>query len=187
MGWKAAQEAYAGYAAVWANPVWQQGLRVAIGLYISANKPNPLENAIIAAQSGLELLGWLHFVEGRRVTAPDWNNRTQYPAHRKIRELLGLANVDPAIPARLTRLAGLNQAWRDGPHLVAGVRNQLVHPTRARGRVGWPPEVLFEAWLLASQYLELGLLYTMDVRSPVRNRLNPNVGTGFVEKPPWVP
>lgn len=183
-GWKAAQEAYAGYAALWVDPVWQQGLRVAIGLYISANKPSPLENAIIAAQSGLELLGWLQLVEGRRVAAPVWTDPRQYPAHRKMRELLGLANVDPAIPARLTKLPGLNQAWRDGPDVVAGVRNQLVHPTRARGRVGWQPEVLFETWLLASWYLELGLLHAMDVRNAVRNRLDPNVATGRVEKPP---
>lgn len=183
--WASAQEAFVGYMSRWSDPAWQQGLRVAIGQYISSNKPNPIEGAIISAQSGLELLAWLHLVEDRRaVRAPDWDRRR---GDWKIRELLRLAKIDPMVPPGLSRLLRLNPSWKDGPDVIAGVRNDLVHPTRAGGRVGWPSEVLLDAWLLASRYLELVLLFSIGVTGPIRNRLNPNVWVGSVEKPPWTP
>jgi hypothetical protein len=167
----------------WNDPVWKSGLRVAIGQYLSANKPNPVESAIIAAQSGLELLAWLHLVEERHsVHSPDWDRRR---ADWKVRELLKLAKVDLAIPKRLTRLTGLSSSWKDGPAVVAGLRNELVHPRRKRDRVSQPGSVLLDAWLLASRYLELSLLYSLGVTSSIRDRLNTNTLTGSVSSPPW--
>jgi hypothetical protein len=130
-----------------------------------------VENAIIAAQSGLELLGWLQFVEARNVSAADWNDPRLYPAHKKIRELLGLASVNADIPARFASLMGLDPSWRDGPSVVAGVRNRLVHPKNVAGRVGWPTPVLVDTWLLSTHYLELSLLYALGVQSLIRDRL----------------
>jgi hypothetical protein len=185
--WAATQEAYRGYTTLWADPVWQQSLRVGIGQYITANKPNPVENAIIAAQSGLELLGWLQFVEARNVSAADWNDPRLYPAHKKIRELLGLASVNADIPVRFASLMGLDPSWRDGPSVVAGVRNRLVHPKNVAGRVGWPTPVLIDTWLLSTHYLELSLLYAMGVQSLIRDRLGRERGVGATLKPPWAP
>lgn len=182
--WESAQEAYKGYMSLWSQSEWQQGLPVAIGLYMSANKPNPIETAIIAAQTGLELLGWLCFVETRKIPASHWRGTT-YPAHRKIRQLLALANVDPGIPSRLTSLPALNRQWNDGPAVVSGVRNRLVHPRHANGRIGWPAKVLVETWLLATYYLELVLLQVLGVKGGIRNRLAENHWTGSTVKPPW--
>lgn len=167
--------------------MWQQGLRVGIGQYITANRPNPVESAIIVAQSGLELLGWLQFVESGRVSSSDWNDPRLYPAHKKIRELIALASVNPAVPARFASLIGLDPSWRDGPAVVAGVRNRLVHPRSAGGRVGWPASILIDAWLLSSYYLELSLLHAMGVQSPIRDRLGSSPHVGATVKPPWVP
>jgi hypothetical protein len=146
-----------------------------------------VENAIIAAQSGLELLGWLQFVEAGTVNAGHWNNSRLYPAHKKIRELLGLANVNSAIPARFASLMGLDPSWRDGPSVVAGVRNRLVHPKNVAGRVGWPTPVLIDTWLLSTHYLELSLLYAMGVQSPIRDRLGREQSVGLTVKPSWAP
>jgi len=185
--WGAAQEAYAGYARLCADPVWEQGLRVAIGQYVTANKPNPLETAILVAQSGLELLGWLQFVESHQVLERDWRNRRKYPAERKIRNLLQLGNIDLSIPPQLASLQNLVRSWRDGPAVVAGVRNRLAHPRSASGKVGWPGQVLVDTWLLISRYLELALLHAMDVRSGIRDRLGSSQWTGVTANPPWVP
>jgi hypothetical protein len=185
--WGAAQEAYTGFTRLWADPVWQQGLRVALGQYVTANKPNPLETAIVVAQSGLELLGWLQFVESSKVHDQDWRNARRYPAERKIRNLLQLGNVDLSIPPQLASLRNLDSSWRDGPAVVAGVRNRLAHPRSASGKVGWPGQVLVDTWLLISRYLELALLHAMDVRSGIRNRLGSSQWTGATANPPWVP
>jgi hypothetical protein len=41
------------------------------------------------------------------------------------------------------------------------------------GSSSWSGEVLADAWLLSSRYLELALLHRMGVESPIRDRLNP--------------
>jgi hypothetical protein len=182
--WGAAQEAYGGYMRLWVNPAWQQGLRVAIGHYITANRPNPIETAIVAAQSGLELLGWLSFVESRHTTQKVWRNLN---AADKIRRLLRLGTVDLSIPGQLSSLVGLDSAWKDGPAVIVGVRNKLTHPRQSEGRVSWPGQVLVDAWLLISRYLELALLHAMDVRSGIRDRLGSSHWAGATVNPPWVP
>jgi hypothetical protein len=176
-----------GYVQLCANPVWRQGLRVAVGQYVTANTPSPGEIAIMAAQSGLELLGWLRFVESGTVLPKDWADRRKWPAHKKIRDLLGLATVSTKVPTQLASLVGLDPSWRDGPDVVAGVRNRLVHPRVVGGTVGWPRPVLTDVWLLASSYLEMALLHATGVVSPVRDRLDPRRWTGSTTKPPWVP
>lgn len=185
--WAAAQEACEGYFALSALPEWRAGLRVAIGQFISANRPSPVEIAVIAAQLGLELLGWLRLVETGRVKEADWNNHNRYPASRRIRELLALGKVDTSIPSSLSSLVGLDPNWRDGPAVVAGVRNRLVHPRHlGAGVVGWDGGVLADAWLLSSRYLELSLLHALGVRSEIRNRLAESQWTGSTALPPWV-
>ncbi len=180
--WTAAQEAYDGYATLWPRPDWQQGLRVLVGLYVTANRSSGIETAIIAAQSGLELLGWLRFVETRRIGAKSW--RAMH-ADDKIRRLLGLGKVDLSIPSRTPALVGLDRSWRDGPSVVAGVRNRLVHPRRTGASVSWSPDVLAEAWLLSSRYLELALLHALGVASGVRDRLAASPYAGAIAIPPW--
>jgi hypothetical protein len=186
--WESVAQAYQGFARRCANPLWRQALRIAIGQYVTANHPSPLEPAIMAAQSGLELMGWLRLVESRIVRKRDWLSMSTYPASRKIGELLGRGSVDLAIPSQLSALVGLDPNWTTGPEVVAGVRNRLVHPRRTKRGVGWDPDVLFDAWLLASSYLELALLQTFHVRGPIRNRiLSPSVWVGATVAPPWVP
>jgi hypothetical protein len=182
---QAMKEAFSGYRNLWGQAHWQQGLRTAVGLYVTANRPDPMEVAIIAAQSGLELLGWLTFVETNRVAPNVWRDSTKYPAHKKIRDLLMEGAMDPKLPRRLKSLSRLDPSWTDGPQVIAGVRNRLVHPRRAAGSVAWPTEVLTDAWRLSSRYLELVLLHSLGVTSNIRDRLG-SPWIGATVKPPWV-
>lgn len=149
----------------------------------------------MAAQSGLELLGWLRFVESNKIPAREWTNSRSYPATRKISELLRLANVDLAVPPSLSSLLSLNRQWRDGPTVVAGVRNRLVHPSRAHGRVGWSGSVLVEAWILAVRYLEFALLHALGgeerYQGPPRkesmDRIDSKPAVGFSVEAPFEP
>ena len=183
IGWSAAQEAFVGFLAEWDEPFTNSMMRTAVGQYVSANHPDPVEVAIVVAQSGLELLGWTAFVESGAVTKKAWN---KMPAVNKIAKLLELINADIDIPEVVANLRGLDSNWRSGPAAVAGARNRLVHPSRKADNSSWPGEVLVDAWLLSSRYLELALLHRMGVQSPIRSRLSPNVMTGSVAPPPWM-
>lgn len=185
--WGAAREAFEGFMAGWRDEFMRTVLRTAVGQYVSANRPSPVEQAIIAAQSGLELLGWVRLVEGGQISASDWRNPVTTPAAKKIRMLLDLAGIDPGIPQSFTALHRLDPNWSSGPEVVAGVRNRLVHPRKVSGQVGWPYEVLIEAWLLVSRYLELCLLHLLGVTSGVRDRLSSDVWVGSIKAPPWAP
>ena len=171
----------------WRDEFMQAVLKIAVGQYVSANWPNPVEQAIVAAQSGLELLGWVRFVEGGEVSAPDRRDLAKIPAPKKLQMLLDIGGIDPSIPPSLTALPGLDPNWSSGPGVVVGVRNRLVHPRKKSGQVSWTHDVLIEVWLLASRYLELCLLHLLGVTSGVRDRLNSDVWVGSIKAPPWAP
>lgn len=181
--WSTAQQAFKTFAAEWRDPFGQAVMKTAIGQYVSANTPNPVEVAIMVSQSGLELLGWAEFVETGMVREDDWTRRMN--ASEKIGRLLDLCSMNRDIPPSLSALVGLDSNWRTGPDVVAGVRNRLVHPRRKNGAVSWRPQVLVEAWMLVSHYLEWVLLRRLSVSGEIRNRLNQDAWAGTVETPPW--
>jgi hypothetical protein len=178
----AAQQAFRGFMTNWATPFTNSVMRVGIGTYVTANNPNPVETAIITAQSGLELLGWLRFVESGKTGRDDWKRKG---ASEKITDLLRLGSIDTSIPTETSALIGLLPDWKTGPQVVAGVRNRLVHPSQRDSNAGWSGEVLADAWLLSSRYLELCLLHLLGVEAPIRDRLGASQFTGSVAPPPW--
>ena len=127
----------------------------------------------------------------RSARTPPWPNRGRLAERQLGRRQLGCytgvieGNIDPAIPRKLRTLVNLDPNWKDGPAVIAGIRNRLVHPRRAAGFVAWPPEVLADAWRLSSLYLELVLLHALGVRSKIRDRLG-STRLGATVKPPWV-
>jgi hypothetical protein len=184
--WASVAEAFDGFMRRCQDPLWRHAIRVAVGQYASANHPSPVESAIMAAQSGLELMGWLQLVETGKVGKKDWQNMSAYPASRKITELLSLGSIDLAIPTSLRRLVGLNPQWKNGPAVVAGVRNRLVHPRRSSRGVHWDGATMADAWLLSSSYLELAILHALGITGPIRNRiLSPSPWVGSTISPPW--
>ena len=68
--------------------------------------------------------------------------------------------------------------WRDGPKALAGVRNQLVHPSTHQGLP------YYDAWRLAEWYVELVLLHMLSVQGEYTCRSKHRwVGVG--ERVPW--
>jgi hypothetical protein len=181
--WDAAKEAFITFMAQWRDPFERSVLKTGIGQYVSANKPSPVELAIMVAQSGLELLGWVEFVETGKIAKEAWKH--SLTAANKMERLLQLGRIDTKIPNRLGSLVGLDSNWHSGPDVVAGVRNILVHPRKKDGALGWQGDVLTDAWMLATHYLERTLLRRLGVSKRIRSRLNPSPYVGAVEDPPW--
>ncbi len=165
--WSLAARAFREYDRLWQDPAWNQGLKVVIGFFLAANRPRPLETAIAAAQSGLELLGWLRLVESGDIDDEVWTSPA-YSGARKVRGVLELAQIDPAIPHEYRSLARLDESWDDGPSVVAGVRNQLVHPRMRDGRIGPTMTTLRQTRKLSRQYLEDCILDLLKVKLPKR-------------------
>jgi hypothetical protein len=163
--WPLAAKAFSEYARLWKNPVWNQGLKVVIAFYLAANRPRPLETAIASAQSGLELLGWLRLVETGEVDEDKWTS-FGYSGAEKIRRVLALARIDPAIPHEFRSLSRLDALWEDGPAVVAGVRNQLVHPRMRNGRLGPTLSTLMQTRMMSRGYLEDCILDVLKVKRP---------------------
>ncbi len=154
--WMKAANVFPEYFRLWSDPVWNQGLKNVIAFYVSANRPKPLELALTSAHAGLELLGWLRLVHSGSLKESDWKNH--YPAARKVRELLELDEIDPEIPPVYPGLRRLNPKWKDGPAVIAGIRNQLAHPRVQKENKNQKYRNLLHSWLLARSYLEQSLL-----------------------------
>lgn len=163
--WPVAARAFQEYDRLWKDPVWNQGLKMVIAFYLSANRPRPTETAIASAQSGLELLAWLRLVETGEVEEEQWTSLA-YSGARKVRGVLNLAQIDPAIPHAYRNLARLDPSWEDGPAVVAGVRNQLVHPRMRNGRIGPTLTTLLQTRMLSRGYLEDCILDVLKVKRP---------------------
>lgn len=117
--WGAAQEAFKGFMAEWGDEFGQAVLRTAVGQYVTANSPNPVEVAIIVAQSGLELLGWAELVEAGDISEEVWKGRSMQAAD-KIARLLDQGDISLDIPTSLPSLSGLDKHWRSGHKWLPG-------------------------------------------------------------------
>lgn len=179
----AIQQAFTRFIKLWTQPFTNSVLRIAVGQYVSANEPDPVEVAIIVAQSGLELLGWTEFVESGQIAKDTW--KWELKAREKIAKLLAVGNIDPAIPTTTPALVGVDQNWKTGPEVVAGVRNRLVHPSNRAGSASWPGDILTDAWRLSTYYLEFMLLHRLGVTEEVHARIDPAYITGAKHAPPW--
>ena len=182
MGLAASQQTFTRFIELWAQPFTNSVLRIAVGQYVSANDPDPVEVAIIVAQSGLELLGWTEFVESGQIGKGTWK---RMEAQEKITRLLAVGNIDPAIPSTTPTLVGIDPNWKTGPQAVAGMRNRLVHPSNRDGSATWPGDALADAWTLSTYYLELMLLHRLGVTEQVHVRIDPSYSNGAKHAPPW--
>lgn len=185
--WGALAKAFTGWMDLWPDPFWHEVLRLSVGRFLSVNRPDPVEEAISAAQSGLELLGWARLVQDQGAYRPrQWRD---LPADEKVKALLDVANIAHAVPTELEALDRLarSENWGSGPEALTHVRNRLIHPRRRDGQFGWPHDVLVESWLLSSLYLELSLLHLLRAEGGYRCRLQSGGYSGPTTPFPWSP
>lgn len=149
------------------RPVLQTGLALLMDAFTDVN----VESRIVLAQAGLERLAWQRLVKEKRWSASKFNDKSTTAA-MKIRELLKVGGISPALPAKLAPLLstpGLGTP-PDGPAFAVAVRNRTVHPPKS-GPPFFPTEVVTGAWQLSLEYVQLSLLaflgYTGSVLSPV--------------------
>ena len=117
-------------------------------------------------------------------------------AEPQIRELLNMSDcrIDTAIPSAFDNLAAVaqqlhadtqpGQPVRDGLGCIIKMRNDVIHPTRAK-RVKWSSYQWVEAWTLTVHFLELGLLAYIGYGGQIHPRIAANRWAGYVESVPW--
>ncbi len=176
--------AFTGFMDRWGDDFWRDVLRRSIRIYVQANHPDPLETAIIMAQTALELLAWAVLVEQEQWVK---EGEGKLPAAARLRLLLKWSSIPTAIPEKLealTRLARARTPNWDGPTAVAEVRNALVHPKKADELR--EAQVMADVWMLALWYLELTILRVIGYENVYSNRLRDR-WAGDVDPVPWAP
>jgi hypothetical protein len=178
------QELFPKFMARWADELWRDVLRDAIGYYIEANDQGFVEKRLVMATAGLEMLAWTVIYE-----TEDWIRHGELQRPRLsllLRLLLRWAAVPTEVPVSLTSLAAYapdgGPEPLDGPQAIASVRNRIVHPRRGKSL---PPSVEIDAWLLASHYLELAVLRVCDYGGSYADRLDRARYEGNVGQVPW--
>ncbi len=174
------------FMSLWSDQFWQPVLMRSIGYYLEGND-GYLEKRLVIAFAALEMLAWAVLVEDEHWLREDELDRPR--ASSLIRLLLKWATIPTAIPVELAALTALSRPVSrlpkepiDGPRSVAMVRNRIVHPRRDQKVDG---QVLTEAWLLTSWYLELVLLRVLRYDGQYASRLIRGRFSGTTEPVPW--
>ena len=166
----------------WA-PGWRGALTTAIDWYAQANAGPRVDFGILLCQVALERLAYEHLVcERKRLTKEQFRGRG---AARKTREMLTELRIPCAIPSEHGWVEFAVEAaarrWADGPHAIAEIRNDLVHPDK--GGAALPLARYADAWRLATWYLEMAILALCGYRGTHWNRLTSERDV----RVPWVP
>ena len=118
-----------------------------------------VDGAIILTQAAFELLAWQMLVQDSKLLSED--NFRSLNAEGQIRVLLGRLGIPLAIPVGLVELLKIAKELNRscGPHALVAIRNQLVHPSKKRGKAQGAKEYpYYESWLLGLHLLELCIL-----------------------------
>jgi hypothetical protein len=172
-----------------ADPGLEACVDRAMTLLRAADEPGVLDVKIPIACSGLELLSW-SLLQHRQWLIPDALSKLS--AGSCARLLLQSAGIPIDLPADFsglsTRQGRLGQPSWAGPDLVFNVRNGVVHPPKSLSDPEWPsPDELFEAWRLATWYLELAIMQILGYNDQYMSRLKLTSGAGQTEPVPWQP
>jgi hypothetical protein len=176
--------AFPGYAARWADPLWNEPLRIATQMYVEANGQVAADITLVVGQALLELISWVLFVEELQTHAAAAFDNVR--ASDRLRELLNWIGISPAVPASLAALRqeAMRHGWADGPHAISEMRNSLVHPPRRQRLTGTSVHARIDLRELVLWYAELAFLRLIDYRAQYANRLGAKM-TGVAEDVPW--
>jgi hypothetical protein len=160
----------------------------AIGYSLAANDDALLDVKVPIACSGLELLSWA--VLQREGVMRTGDERRKLGPDGMLRLLLEWVGLPVDVPGEMNELEQRRQDRCEkvsgGPEVLFNVRNGLVHPPKRLKDPEWPePEEVFQAWQLATWYLELGLLRTLEYEGDYWSRLRLGRSAHDVEPVPW--
>lgn len=160
----------------------------AVGYSLAANDNALLDVKVPIACSGLELLSWA--ILQREGVMRTGDERHKLGPDGMLRLLLDWAEMPANVPPDMSELEYRRQKRCEkvsgGPEVLFNVRNGLVHPPKRLDDPEWPdPEELFQAWQLATWYLELGLLRAFDYNGEYWSRLRLGRSAYDLEAVPW--
>ncbi len=160
-------EAFAGFWRKFKNKLspTENPILMALYWYMRANESgDDPYTAIILVQAALERLS----CEVLSASEPSvkGGQREKISAACKISKALREAHIDAAVPAKCKELLALKK--KDGPHLLAYIRNDLVHSRMDRYM---SPEAYMQARELGLWYVELLLLRLIDYKGQYANRI----------------
>jgi hypothetical protein len=168
---------FPGFFKLWQDESWSSAIKMAIYWRAEGNSINT-DGGLILIQAALEKVAWTYL-----------SHLDNPPTKRKkfaivLRELLDSLNIPTAIPNELADLYQLGSTLnQDGPNILATHRNELIHPDPSKDLKGEKPQY-YEAWVLASWYLEVALLNLFGYNGNYRNRVTARF-RGQVELVPW--
>lgn len=159
MGSERLSSAFAGFWDRFNSAPWADTIAKATHWYLRSNESNELETSIILSHAALERLAF-ELVGPKSGPTGEW-----------MAKAITQCGIDHKIPASCTDLGKLGnlRGYEHGPHALAEIRNDLVHPERKHGNIS--PEEQCEAWNLAQWYIELILLHLCDYKGNYWNRL----------------
>lgn len=160
----------------------------AIGYSLAANDSALLDIKVPIACSGLELLSWAVLQQEGIMQSSD--ERRKLGPDGMLRLFLDWAKISTAVPEAMLELERRRHRRCEkisaGPEVLFNVRNGLVHPPKRLDDPEWPdPEEQFQAWQLATWYLELGLLRTLGYNGEYWSRLRLGRSAHDLEPVPW--
>lgn len=179
------EAAFAGFLGRRAQTRWRSTLDVLVGWYVEASTGGgTVETGIVLAQAALELFSSVLLIEELGKFAPA--RFDNFPAARKIRELLNALRVPPTIPTELTALAAeaSRLARSDGPHAFTAMRNAIIHAHRIHEVLAAEPRARYEAKMLGLWYVELAILWLCGYTGEYRTRFfDPRLGSTTARVP----
>lgn len=172
------------FLAHWLDPDRQKALQFATISAVSAVETGFVEQRLLTAVTGLELLSWVIDVRERKINEDRWTSKSAY---ERLRKLLTEARVPLGIdPDRSPDLAALatSLGYRDGAEAIIKIRHSLTHP-KDNAHLYAVDKALAEAHLLSLRYLELVLLHRIGYRGHVHDRTHRGRWSGASQRVPW--
>jgi hypothetical protein len=174
---------YPVFMRLWRSNQWRKTIRIAIASWVVANRPNPLQGAIVFAQLVLELLARTTLVDRKLLSRRAAKNLNADELIRMLLLELGIPSPIPKDLKALRRWSAKTKPALDGPAALTRLRNRVVHGHRQSREPAFG--VWVDAWRLASQYVELCILSMLEYRGRYSNRLVSDRWVGQSEPVPW--
>lgn len=151
---------FPGFMRLWNDSQWRNPLKTALSWYVEANRTRSIESALIAAQTALELVSWIHIVEQEKTLSPEGFDKL--PAADRLRLLLVLQGIPTDFTKYVSDLQHYSshrlRRWEDGPRAITELRNSIVHPKKRETVYHAPAKVRQQARRLTLWYLSSAIL-----------------------------
>lgn len=148
-------ESFDGFLEFWNDPDWRTPLKTAMSWAIDGRQSRLFESSIVGGQTALELISWVHLVDGQKVLSAEGFDKL--PAADRLRLMLKLQKIPTTLSSTLAAYCA-QRKWEDGPRLLTELRNSIIHPKRREMVYKAPEAVREQARTLTESYLSSTLL-----------------------------